>query len=69
MCGYANGTLGKLRTEINLGYSGGSLYVGEFVYRGYNLASRDEMKTLLMCQDKEQIVNMLLEFVDNATEG
>mgnify|MGYP003334412637 CR=1 FL=1 len=73
MCGYSNSNDGKI--QIYFGAYGSHLKVGNKFYcqsytEEFETISREEMYDLLSNQyTKEELIELLLQFVDNGEEG
>lgn len=70
MCGTSEAKLGKFNVDIDLGYDGGRLQVGETFYENIEgfKDSPDEMIKLLEGFKKEELIQLLIDFIDNADE-
>ncbi|MCK5608502.1 hypothetical protein KAR91_41860 [Candidatus Pacearchaeota archaeon] len=70
MCGYADVETKKGEVSLYLGYYGGSVTIGDVKYeQGGSEESKAKMKEALKTYTKNQLIDLIVGFADEAEEG
>jgi hypothetical protein len=73
MCGTTSGKIRGRDVYLEVGYSGGLLEIGDMQYLSAGRpeigVSRECVETILSEYSKEELIDLLLDFCDNAVEG
>ncbi len=72
MCGYSKATINETSVSMHIGYLGGVLKINkEVIYDTHydeGVTRKEAMKQFRQFK-KEELINILLDFIDNAEEG
>jgi len=71
MCGWSSGKINGVDANLDIGYYGGSIEIGDFKYGvgDYENGSKSELIAFFEKFDKIKIIEMLADLIENAEEG
>lgn len=68
MCAGSNTNLKQHKVELYLGYYGGKITIGDVTFKQGNTTERRRMFEFLSNFEKNDIISMFLDLIDNSDE-